>query len=746
MSWVIENERTVFWETGEARDRLNCPLASWKGRRHFPCLLSIPLNARGKVIGSLTIEMKQRRALTESDFWALTALSNSIAVGLDNARLYRSEQTRRQLADNLLQASKAIGSDIKNLREVLDRILRQLYSVVKYDLASIQTGEPGEPRTIIYFDLDRTLDTTSLTLSSNSPEADIVHAIMRDRETILLNHAPQDARWRPDAPNWSDKEARSWIGSVLAVQDEVLGVLTVQFKEPDTYTDEDAEVVEAFAQHAAIALENARLYSEEAQRAEREKDEVRRIKALETLRTVTAHVPLPVVREIYRRRGDEPGDIIRHLDSVMAVADITGFTAMTEALNDAGQDGLEELTHLLNRYLSTMVNLAETHGGQVIGFGGDSLIVMWPVAEGNWIRTVKRAVHFALQMQAGMRAFTEVRTQKGVFTIDTRVGLSAGSIAEVHAGGIIRTPGVNLPRWIYMLMGPPLRRIAEAQRLAEPGQVVVAPEAWQMAASDLYGFEIENGFRGLEGVVWSANEFTEEPLPDWERLSAVETPSALEHLQYYVSHRLFNSDQEIAIPPDAFLDLTVIFVGLHGIDTIEEPDLFRLQDYVSAVEEVIYTHGGHINKVTAGEYGVEMLLYFDSQPEESHAERNIRATACVLEMEKTADRYNLRQRCGMDSGVIFMGTVGCATRRELTVIGTQVNIAARLMQGAEDGQQCLTETVFQDIDGHFTCKCLGEVQIKNIQSPVVIYTVSESAGQDFSLRLIPHQSESAMGR
>ena len=72
--------------------------------------LCVPLIARGKVIGVLNIESTQLDAYTERDESLLTALANSAAIALENARLYKSELARREQAEILRTATASLST------------------------------------------------------------------------------------------------------------------------------------------------------------------------------------------------------------------------------------------------------------------------------------------------------------------------------------------------------------------------------------------------------------------------------------------------------------------------------------------------------------------------------------------------------------------------------------------------------------------------------------------------------------
>ena len=66
------------------------------------------------------------------------------------------------------------------------------------------------------------------------------------------------------------------------------------------------------------------------------------------------------------------------METVVLFADISGFTAVSEACSGMGIRGNEELSFVINRYMEGMVKNLSKFGGDIIKFVGDAMIVMWP--------------------------------------------------------------------------------------------------------------------------------------------------------------------------------------------------------------------------------------------------------------------------------------------------------------------------------------------------------------------------------
>jgi hypothetical protein len=126
------------------------------------------------------------------------------------------------------------------------------------------------------------------------------------------------------------------------------------------------------------------------------------------------HLPAYVAEQV--TRDPTPGRAAgQFIHGTLLFADISGFTAMSERLGRAGQEGAEEVTGVINRYFDTMLSLLRQHGGQLIKFGGDALLGLFPEEAG---RSAARAAHAALEMQAAMDGFAQTRLINNAWTAD----------------------------------------------------------------------------------------------------------------------------------------------------------------------------------------------------------------------------------------------------------------------------------------------------------------------------------------
>jgi PAS domain S-box-containing protein len=267
-----------------------------------------PIQVRGQVIGFLNVDSATPGFFSQADAERLQSFASQAAIAIENAQLFEAEQRQRQMAESLQQVAATLNTSLDR-DTVLARIMEQLRRVVEYDSASILLCE-GEDLVI------------SAMLGVTEP-AVIGHRIpLSSRAPAVLVFEQQRPAVIADVqtePGWivipGTQRIRGWMGVPLMAGEKPIGVLAVDSFEVGAYDEKDTNIVQTFANQAAIAIENARLYEDERKRlAEVE----RRNQELAALHAVAAAVsssldPDVVLREALSRalevKGMEAGGV-----------------------------------------------------------------------------------------------------------------------------------------------------------------------------------------------------------------------------------------------------------------------------------------------------------------------------------------------------------------------------------------------------------------------------------------------------
>jgi len=465
----------------------------------------------------------------------------------------------------------------------------------------------------------------------------------------------------------------------------------------------------------------------------------------EHLQTLSIYVPPPVTRLALQNPHRQLGGTWRRFHAATVFADITGFTPLAEALATSGVRGAEELTTILNQVFEALITTAESHGGQVVKFGGDALSLIWPGPPDNLAQAIWRAIQAALAMQNVMLKFATIPTSQGDFELRMKIGISAGEVLEVHAGGVY-------DRWEYVLAGAPMANMSSAENLAEAGEIVIDEAAWQLiggrkpdeldqvatafelqslADGECYAYG-EEAAPGFYRIVYFWSKLSPQSLtpPDWSQLNSAGDKVAAT-LRSYIPGAISSvlesgrSDMLAELKP-----MTVCFIGFSGIDYNNDPDAgSRLNNLLRDAQEAIYYYEGSVNKLAIGDKGSVLLVLFGAPPF-FHEDDEVRGVACALALGKVAARYGLKLRIGLAAGPLFAGPLGAHQLREYTVIGDTVNLAARLMQKAEPGQVWVDRSVQAQSTRFFEYKDLGEIQIKGKIESRRVYQALREKEQD----------------
>ncbi len=172
-------------------------------------------------------------------------------------QLLIAEREQRALAEALCQTGTALTSTFKR-DEVLDRILEQIGRVVVYDAACIILFDGNRGQVFRWRGYSKF--GASDFLASGIPNLTDIPVLQKIRDThkalAVPNVSPGD--------EWINQSGKEWVKSYALVpiisRSKVIGLLNIDSKTPSFIGQHDAHTLQAFADQAAIALENSWLY------------------------------------------------------------------------------------------------------------------------------------------------------------------------------------------------------------------------------------------------------------------------------------------------------------------------------------------------------------------------------------------------------------------------------------------------------------------------------------------------------
>ncbi len=250
--FIVEDAPTVY-EGFRKGPHVQTVVRSWLG---------VPMLIGEQLVGMIALDKREPGFYTQEHARLAEAFAAQAAVAIENARLFEETQQRVAELDTLRRTSLQLTSSL-DLHAVLDSIAKNALSLV------------GATNCHLYL-YDETSDTFTFgaalwedgrhDAAVKTPRRDGLAALVaQEGQAVVINDATQH-------PFYTTPETRKWglhaIASFpLKRAGQVLGVFSIAFLTPHTFSREELRVLGLLTDQAAVAIENARLFSEAEQRA-----------------------------------------------------------------------------------------------------------------------------------------------------------------------------------------------------------------------------------------------------------------------------------------------------------------------------------------------------------------------------------------------------------------------------------------------------------------------------------------------
>jgi class 3 adenylate cyclase/tetratricopeptide (TPR) repeat protein len=393
------------------------------------------------------------------------------------------------------------------------------------------------------------------------------------------------------------------------------------------------------------------------------------------------------------------------------ITDLSGFTRLTETLMMAlgYQRGAEELGRHLNHLYGILIEKVHRYHGSVVLSGGDSLISWF---DGDEKTASRRAVSAAFAMQNSMKT-TSIVPLPGGETVQL-------AIKSAVAGGRARRLLVGDPeiQVFEALAGSLLDQIDMAESLAHRGEIVVTEETARLLEDEAVVVEWRKAEDGSSVAVIGRLNQMSDPMP-WDFTLTPDRDQAKPWLHPSI-YEYINSGQEHFIAQ--LRPAISMFMHFEGIDYDNDPQAGNTLDaLIRLVQKNTERYGGTLVDITTGDKGSYLYIAVGvPHAHEDDAPRAVALARSLLDIPSEITRVRNIQ-IGISRGTIWSGPVGNEEWRKFSVIGNEVNVAARLMQICAPGAMLVTQRVADATHAEHRWKTVGEVDIKGLSKPMTIF-------------------------
>ncbi len=231
-----------------------------RASRYLPSLASgsevdIPLRANGATIGVLVVESAEPDAFGEEDFEILEAAANHAGIAIERARLLAAERRRADEHKALLDTMADLSSELE-LSKVLQAVIARAVALLGVTGGEVAIYEEDTEELVVVASDSIGKDSTGTRIALGEGA---MGAVAQSLEPLII---PSYHEWLGQSAQYADVLVHSVMAAPLLIGRRLVGAIATVHSDPDhVFNEEDLRLLNLFAPQAAIAIENARLYT-----------------------------------------------------------------------------------------------------------------------------------------------------------------------------------------------------------------------------------------------------------------------------------------------------------------------------------------------------------------------------------------------------------------------------------------------------------------------------------------------------
>eukprot|EP01038_Epipyxis_sp_PR26KG_P014011 gene14011-18792_t len=423
------------------------------------------------------------------------------------------------------------------------------------------------------------------------------------------------------------------------------------------------------------------------------------------------------------------------INGAVLVVDISGFTRLSGQYCSKGKYGIDELQLATNGYIGQLCEVVYEYGGDIMKFAGDALITVFSEQTINMSKATRSTADHILnssnedtkqnqypneflnssnedmkQYPNEVSGIINVIKPKNANTNDTvlltallcamklqsmktnvftaHIGLSAGEMCCSILGG-------NNDRWEFIMAGECLGDISSCLDDAPSQKTCVSSTYFDKFVDVSITKKFESELlpsrclivHGIKSIELSNKLLSLSPIKNSTSrgictrtdlnsgLCSIATSFIPLPVTIGVNGGMFEYMAEIK-------EVTTMFMRWDSYDPLIHRDLLSLQPSFLIVQTIIFQTGGFIRQFLVDDKGCVLIVCW-GVPSASYIDNTLRAVQSAIQIRMELKSMGMESSFGITTGNVYCGSIGCPIRREYSVIGDVVNLAARLMAKAK---------------------------------------------------------------
>ena len=226
-------------------------------------VLAVPLRAKGRVIGAFAVGDRLGRVFTSDEIRLAEALADHAAAALENAQLYTEAGERGREAELLSELARAVNASL-DLDTVLGRVTAAARELCNADLARIALWDGAREGMVFRYTVGTRGGDQAHEHVRLLPGRGLGGEVLATGRPVRVGNVLEDPRLHPDYAEMIRREGSvAVLVAPIRMGDGVEGLLYVDNRTPRAFSERDEAILLRLADHAAVALRNARLFAGE---------------------------------------------------------------------------------------------------------------------------------------------------------------------------------------------------------------------------------------------------------------------------------------------------------------------------------------------------------------------------------------------------------------------------------------------------------------------------------------------------
>ena len=402
-------------------------------------------------------------------------------------------------------------------------------------------------------------------------------------------------------------------------------------------------------------------------------------------------------------------------DTVVLVADISGFTAFGESLLESHNDpkvGADELARTVGAIFTVLVDIVHSHAGDVAKFAGDALMCTFheyttedgPATceydENGKVRYADatiRAKCCAVSMLNEMERRNNIRETP----LNLHCSLAKGGLFEMHLGNILCKTS--------LLGGAALEAACLGVASSKPGEVLFENKniAKRFGSSEACASPFFEGKYYVDGLNSAKHKEKYEAATSGMRastsaLSGVERGEGEPYIPESMRSYLYRGG---TMSGEMRMRVAIMFVKLpfanYGKSIADSNDMKEINRTFLQLMKVVKQYEGEMRDLLFEDKGCTFIATFGAYKTVSHSgQKALEAAMKLLKYKWAKDPTTI----GLSFGTCYAGMMGNEQRQDFVVMGSEVNMAARLCFKKLPGTIRVSDALYQN--------CIGALRMK----------------------------------